>query len=332
MRSALVLLFACLGVAAQVEAQSSPNAPVAVRVSLDRTAIWVGDRVHVTVELVSQPGTDVLLEDLAKERLPIHGGEVLAVEADQKESESGSVRTMRYSVTSYSVEGADLVIDAFPVRYFARRTAGAGVETAPAGQVVVPRRVIAVRSTLPGGERLPELREAVELHVQPPYLRHAERAGLVLIALAIVPVGLMVLDVAGRVRRARAGRPRRVNRRQQASALEELSALDPASHEERVRALERLDALVRDHLRAAAAIPAHALTPAEIREALKQRESHAPGLRVAGLARSSAVAPETVESLLSDCERARYAVDPVSAETWSESLTTAKAILRGRTA
>jgi hypothetical protein len=315
-RLLLSLLVASLALPAALSGQSPAVPKVTVQVSIDRTAAWIGDRVHYTIEFLCEGDADLLAEDLAKEKLPLRGGEVLSVETEHEPSAAGSVRRWRYTITSYAVDAAEISIESFPVRYFSRRTIGSTTQTPPAGQVTVARRVLALRSTLPDGGRLPELREPAALRVQPGYLRYLRPAGLVLVAIAIVPVALMLLDAGGWIRRARATRPRRESRRGHATALEELTLLQPASHQDRVRALAQLDHLVRDHLRLTTGIPAHALTPAEIGDELKGRPERTDA--------------HTVESLLARCERARYAPDPVPSDAWNESLSTAQALLRGR--
>ena len=64
-------------VAAPVGAEALAKA-VQVRASVDRTAIWVGDRVTYAVDIVCARGVEILLDDLAKEKLRVNGLEVLS--------------------------------------------------------------------------------------------------------------------------------------------------------------------------------------------------------------------------------------------------------------
>jgi hypothetical protein len=297
-------------------AAQSDIATIDVRRSVDRTAVWVGDTVRYTLEFSLPSDLDVLAEDVTKERLPVKGADVLAIEMSERRTASGWVRIIDVTMATYAVDAPEIVIEGFPVRYFSRRTVGS-TQVAPAGQVVVPRTVVTIRSTLPDSGRLPDLREPRGVRQAPRYLRFAQPVGLAMVALAVVPVGLLLLDVAGRVRRLRAGGPRRKARRMQAGALAALSASDPASPQERVEAFERLDRLVRDHLELVAGIPARALTPAEITTALQAR----PG-----------TPSESIESLLATCERARYAPDPLGAEVWRDAVSAAERIVGSRSA
>jgi hypothetical protein len=83
-----------------------------------------------------------------------------------------------------------------------------------------------------------------------------------------------------------------------------------------VRAFERLDRVVRQHIELTTGIPALALTPGEIARALRER----PG----------PTAADDIEALLDTCERARYAADPIQGDEWDRSLRAAEGVVRGR--
>ena len=306
---ALTLLWSAPGLA-------QGGAQVEVRRSVDRTAVWVGDRLRYTIEFTMAGDLDVLAEDVARQRLPIKGGDVIGHDTSERVTASGRVRIVQFTITTVAVNAPEIVIEQFPVRYFSRRTVGE-TQVAPAGQVTVPRLVIPIRSTLPDTGRLPELREPQTLASPAPYLRFARRVGLVLMALALVPVVVMLVDVGAYVRRVRAGSPRRKAWRAHGHLLEELAARHPETPHERLEAYERLDHLVRDHLEVAAAIPARALTPAEIGIALRDR-------------RAGGGLPDTIQSLLTDCERSRYAPDPPSSDAWRDAVNAAAEIVRLR--
>ena len=63
-------------------------APVQVQTSVTRTAVWVGDPVTYTVELTCAPKIDILADDLAAERLPLTGLELLGVEVERDASDT----------------------------------------------------------------------------------------------------------------------------------------------------------------------------------------------------------------------------------------------------
>ena len=306
-----------LGLAAVDLLQPQPPAgQVAVRVAVERTAVWVGDRLQYTLEFTSPESLDVLPEDLAKERLPVRGAEVRAVEVSAAEIAGSTIRRVRYTLATFAVDTKEITIDSFAVRYFARHTVGATTQVAPLGEITVPRTIVAIRSTLPDSGRLPDFRTPVGLRAAPRYAPLAQPIGVALIAIAIVPVAVLVLNVAGRIRQLRAGTPRRRARRQHTSEMDELSTLAPVTQEECVRAYERLDRVLRQHLELRAGLPAAALTPAEIARALRE-----------GPSSSSA---DDVEAVLDTCERARYAPGPIPDDQWLHTLRVAEGVVRRR--
>ena len=126
------------------------GAAVQVRASVDRTAIWVGDRVTYTVDIVCARGVEILLDDLAKEKLRVNGLDV--VSSDTTTTVDASERTtyrLRYVLTTYRVDVPSLSIEPLSARYYARRPGQRLQDIAPAGEVQVPGAVIAFRSTLP---------------------------------------------------------------------------------------------------------------------------------------------------------------------------------------
>ena len=315
MKTPILLLAALLATTSLARAQSAAE-KVTVRVFTERTAVWTGDRVQYTLEFMCPGALDVLPEDLAKERLPLRGAEVLTVDTAEESVPNGTIRRVRYNLATYAVDVKEITIDAFTVRYLSRRTIGATTQTAPLGEIGVPRTIIAIRSTLPDSGRLPDFRTPAGLRQAPRYARFARPVGWALVAIAILPVALVVLDVAGRLRRLRAGTPRRRVKRQHTTEIEELSNLSPGTADERVRAFERLDRVVRQHIELTTGIPALALTPGEIARALRER----PG----------PTAADDIEALLDTCERARYAADPIQGDEWDRSLRAAEGVVRGR--
>ena len=288
---------------------TSAQVPVEVRTTVSRSAVWPGDRTIFTVELRCAPQFDILFDDLAAGRLRVDGGEVVDVQEDH--DERGQLRRFRYTLVTYRVDIPEMRIAAFPVRYYMRRAGG--VQGAPAGQVMVPPTLVAVRSVIPDGEGTPTVRVPAGFRPAPRYLALAQPLGLILIALAIVPVIVMSIDVAGRARRMWERFRVRRSGRQHRGTLEDLRATAPGSDTERIQAFDRLDELVREHLTFATGINAQALTPAEIRHAVEQRAPTRPAA--------------DIEDLLAACERARYAPDPPDAEAWTDALQGAEQVL-----
>jgi hypothetical protein len=285
--------------------------PVQVRTSLTRTAVWVGDPVTYMVELKCAPKVDILTDDLAAERLPLTGLELLGVEVERDASIPDRVtHRMRYRLVAYDPDAPSLSVGAIPVRYYFQQAGKKAEDVVPAGEVKVPPLALSLRSTIPEGVTA-ELRDDRSVRPLPRWVRFVRPVGLTLVVLAVTPVALWVADLALRARRrARSGAPRRQSRRQRLAALKEIKALDVSSPDALRRAYAQLDDWVRTNLQQATGVAALALTPAEIGAATTR------GRRPLRM--------EQVQHVLLECERAKYAPDDPSADDWQTVLVEAE--------
>ncbi|HEY2431645.1 MAG TPA: hypothetical protein VGI12_03155 [Vicinamibacterales bacterium] len=294
----------------------APRAAAAV----DRTAVWIADRVVYSVEIVCAPGVDILLDDLAKEKLRLNGLEV--VSSDSSAATDASDRTthrFRYVLTTYRVDTPAPAIEPIAVRYYARRQGERLQDIAPAGEVQVPGAVLAFRSTLPENQPDVAVRDG-----RPPAPRRvlygrAAQFGVALVVLSLAPA-LVVLAAA--LRRRTAARPARRSTRQikqdQRATLERLRTMDVSTEADRRRACDEISAAIRGYVASHARMSAPALTADEIGAALAARGGRLPR--------------ETVVSLLRTCDEARYqpASAVLSEAACRDALATAEQVLSGR--
>jgi hypothetical protein len=291
---------------------------VQVRSSVDRTAIWVADRVTFTVDVICDRGVDILLDDLAKEKLRVNGMEVIA--SDSSATTDASERTthkLRYVMTTYRVDSPALSVEPISVRYYARRPGQRLQDMAPAGEVTVPGAAIAFRSTLPDNQQIYGLRDLRLAAARHPFFVRAQSIGIALVVVSIAPA-LFVLG-AGVRRQTLARAPGRRSARQLKKArrdtLERLRALDVSTEDERRRAYDEISTAVREHVAGVSGVPAPSLTAAEIDEALQAARGR--------------VSRESVTSLLSGCDAARYGPTSAvpSADQCRDALSTAEQVL-----
>jgi hypothetical protein len=313
-RAAFVMLIL---VALQAPAQvSAPR----VSASVDRTAMWVADRVVYTVEIACAPGVDILLDDVAKEKLRLNGLEVLSSDsAVTTDAESRTTYRIRYVLTTYHVDNPSPSIEAMSVRYYARRQGERLQDVAPAGDVQVPGAILAFRSTLPENQPDFAVRDGRAPAPRRAAFARAAQIGLALVVLSLVPA-LVVAATA--VRRRTAGQPARRSARQakldQRAAAERLRTMDVATEADRRRACDEISAAVRGYIASHSRVPAAALTPVEIDAALAQRGSRIPR--------------ETVVALLTACDEARYqpASSTMSVQACRDAIASAEQVLGGR--
>lgn len=313
-----VLLTAVIVVCARVA--SGAEAQVRATSSVDRTAIWVADRVTYTIDVVCDRGVDILLDDLAKEKLRLNGLEILSSDSSQTtDAADRTTHRLRYVMTTYRVDTPALSVEPVSVRYYARRPGQRLQDMAPAGEVVVPGAAIAFRSTLPDRQPIYGLRDARDRSPRDPFFVRAQSIGVALVIVSLAPA-LLVLAAALRRRTLRAPgrRSARQARKDKRDALERLRTLDVSSEEERRRAYDEISAAVREHVAAAASVPAPSLTAAEVQTELEGARGRVPR--------------ETVAALLAECDAARYGPPDAmpSAQQCRDALTTAEQVLAGR--
>jgi hypothetical protein len=268
-------------------------APVSAHAEVSRTAVWVGDPIAYTVEIVCQPGTDILTEDLSRDRLRLQGLEVSDVQTEEETRPDGTiVHRAHYTLASYSTDTTSLRIEPLRVRYYVRRPGERIDAITPAGEVEVSSIDHARRSTLPDREPA-----GIRFRTMAPSMAAWTRLllplGLLAVALSFLPAAL---GLAAGVARRREEKARRLSKRRSPEehrtaleAIRDLSASpDVAAQRE---AFDRLDAFIRDCL-IELDIPARSMTPAEIEGRIGEALRGMPADRIA--------------SVLRECQRVRY--------------------------
>jgi hypothetical protein len=289
---------------------------VRARAFTDRTAIWVGDRVTYTVEIVCPRGTDVLLDDLSKDKLKLDGFDAIGTDSSQTTAADGTTtHDFRYVLTTFHVDMPAVGVEPFSVRYYLSRPGQRMQDAAPAGEIKIPGVSVALRSTLPDGQETYALRDARVQRSRVWIAAKAKLLGLALVILSLVPAVVLGLAlVRGRLRhpeRATARRAR-INHR---ALLEELRAMDVATEAERRSAYDRISAAVRQHVESVSGVAGPSLTASELEVAL------------AGDGRR--LDTPTIVELLASCDAARYApIDhPTDAQACRDAIARAEAIL-----
>lgn len=299
---------------AVASAQQAPQ----VSSSVDRTAIWVADRVTYSVDLVCAPGVDVLLDDISKEKLRLTGFEIVSTDATATtDAEGRTTHHLKYVLTTYKVDVPTLVIEPLTIRYYAGRPGQRLQESAPAGEVRIPGASVAFRSTLPDNPSTSVLRDGREPAERPWIFAKARQAGLAAVILSLAPAAFVLAGaIRRRTRAVVSKRSRRRVRADHRATLERLRTLDVATEDDRRRAYDEISAAVREHVAARSHVPAAALTAEELDAALASAGGRLPR--------------ESIASLLNACDAARYAPPRAlpSAEQCRDALSTAEQLLQ----
>jgi hypothetical protein len=304
------------------QAPSSEQADVTVQTRLDRPALWVADRLTYTIEITCRRGFDILVDDLSRDKLKLEGLEIVSSDSTRDAGQDEIIRhEFRYLLTTYRVDVATPRIGPMSVRYYVKRPGQRLEDSAPAGAVQVPAATVAFRSLLPDDQPSYDVRDSQPAAARPLAFRLLAPVGLGLIILSVAPVAVLVIALVRRSVEARRGSTRRSLRHARTEAREALEAVratDPSSPEARRDAFLRLDALVRHHLADDWGVAAPGLTRPEIAASLASRASPAPA--------------ELVDSVLANCEVARYAPPAFlpGVEAWRETLARAEQVLGAR--
>ncbi len=315
MFAAALVIAAGSALLAQTPAATVPT----VRAMTDRTAMWIGDRVTYTVEVVCPRGVDVLEDDLSKEKLQLDGLEVVGADNTRTEGAGGvTTRRFNYLLTSYRPEIRSRRIGSLTVRYYMTRPGQRLEDTPPAGSIRVPGTVVAFRSMLPEDVDTPGIRDVRPFEPRARMYTLARPVGLGLVVLSIAPAVIWGTALLARARMRKSQRSARQVRREERASLEAVRAMSIESETGRREAFDQIDRLVRAHLHDATGIAGPSLTPAEVAPALSRR--------------SSRLDPANVAAVLAACERARYGPPDAlpSAEECRDALARTETLLGSR--
>lgn len=292
-RIALIALAAAGVLAVDLAAAQTTGQEVQVRTWVDRTALWVGDRVVYTIEIACQRGVDVLADDVGRDKLKLEGLEVVDSSTDRESAADGGTRyRFRYVLTTYRTDTQTLSIAPLRVRYAVRRAGQRLEDAAPAGDVEAPGATLALRSVLPEDPGTAAIRSDKPPPPRRPLLAALQSIGIALVIISIVPAAMAAAGWIRRAAKPRLRRSARAVRHDEHASLEAVRAMPLDTVDRRREAFTKLETLVREHLRDVAGVEAAGLTPADVAAALA-------GARLNGTG-------ELVAEVLGTCERARY--------------------------
>ncbi|MEI6669769.1 MAG: hypothetical protein WCP29_16590 [Acidobacteriota bacterium] len=266
---------------------------VVVKSSVDRSAIWIGDRFAFIVDVDCSHGTDILTDDLSRDRLKMDDLDILGVEESREDKGDGRiVYRFTYRLTTYSFEPASKRIGELRLRYYVRRPGQRPEEIEPAGEVTVPGLNVYVRSLLPDDANETRYRNQRSAVPRATVFALMGRLGIGVVIVSVVPAVLWLVALQRKWSHRRRRMSVRQLRHDERASLDDVRALDVESEAGRKDVYDRLCALLRTHVTGAWGVNAEGLTSAEI----------ALALSAAGKTDVSAEATAFLDS----CENARY--------------------------
>ena len=172
-----LLLFVAVELEAATASQKG-QVPFSVTTRLDRTAIWVGDSLEYTIQVIHPRSVQFVVDDLKKENLSLPPFVLRDVRAEERDwRDDKKLFEVVLLLTTYESGKSDLLVPPVALYYF-RRDGTVSEKDARAQAIRVPPQKIALRSTLPGGQS--KLREFKQIQpVDPTFAFGALALGLI---------------------------------------------------------------------------------------------------------------------------------------------------------
>ena len=121
---------------------------MAVKVSVDRTALYPGDRLNYVVRVEHSPDVEFVQDHVRKDQLSLDPFEVLTTGTKSGDLPGGrKFFEVTLLLTTYDVVHPNAIVPSFNLFYF-RRSQTANKDTTPAETLAVPPLKIALRSTI----------------------------------------------------------------------------------------------------------------------------------------------------------------------------------------
>jgi hypothetical protein len=291
--AALCVLLLCVAVDLEAApAKEKPQPLFSITTRLDRTAIWVGDSLEYTIEVIHPRTVQFVLENLKKENVSLPPFTLHAIRAEEREWRNNQkLLQVVLLLTTYESSKSELMIPPVALYYFTRDGTLSDKE-ARAQVVRLPPQRIALRSTLSGGPV--RLREFKEIHS----VQFAPAIGT--LVLGLIGIGFVGSRVAVYLWRSAhrdktVKRPvsRRVRQRWIHDGLSRIRKLAHDSPQDEKTFYAETNRFLRQYLTDWLNVEARGLTPPEAAEALQ----------AAGYNGAFA---QQVRTVLEQCEQAQY--------------------------
>jgi hypothetical protein len=276
------------------KAAPAKAAPVAITGQVDKSAIWVGDVLRYTLQVVHDPNVELVLDNFTKDRLPVTPFAVRDIEIKRSDWAGGKQAAKNtLLLTTLAAGETELTIPPVQVYYFIR-DAGAAKAERPVDTIAAPAVKVGLRSALVPDNLAPRTSKTLS----------APGLAAVLTPLVLGLAGLLLLLAYAGWRlwqRMHSGdTTRKLSREAREKIAQEslarMRANMAASGADPRQWSGEMATAVRGLVTELYQIPATSLTPEEIETALMQ-EGADPGLIA------------QIKTILARCEELRYGKD-----------------------
>ena len=288
-----LLLFVAVDLAlAAAPASQKPQPLFTIATRLDRTAIWVGDPLEYTIEVIHPPNVQFVLDNLKKENLALPPFVLRAVRAEERKWH-GNQKLLQVVLflTTYESGKSELMVPPVALYYF-KRDGTLAEKEARAQAIRIPPQKIALRSTLSGGQ--PRLREFKPIHpVELSYAIGALVLGLIGMGFVGSRVAVGLWRTVHRDNTIKRPVSRRVRRRWIDDGLQRIRKMAQDSPQDPKTFHAEVGQFVRQYLTEWLDVEARGLTPVEAENALRE-------------AGCNGAFAQRVRTVLEQCEQTQY--------------------------
>jgi len=290
-----VLCVLLLFVAVELEAAPASQKgqlPFSVTTRLDRTAIWVGDSLEYTIQVIHPRSVQFVVDDLKKENLSLPPFVLRAIRVEEREwRDDKKLFEVVLLLTTYESGKSELVVPPVALYYF-RREGTVSEKEARAQAIRIPPQKIALRSTLPGGQA--KLREFKQIHpVDPTYAIGALVLGLIGMGFVGSRATARLWHAVHRDKVIKRPVSRRVRERWIHEGLQRIRQMAKEPAKDSPIFYAEIGQFVRQYLTEWLDVEARGLTPGEAEQALQA-------------AGCNGAFAQRVRAVLEQCEEAQY--------------------------
>ena len=287
-----LLLFVAVELEAATTSQKAPS-PFAVTTRLDRTAIWVGDSLQYTIQVIHPRNVQFVVDDLKKENLSLPPFVLRDIRAEERDwRDDKKLFEVVLLLTTYESGKSDLLVPPVALYYF-RREGTVSDKEARAQAIRIPPQKIALRSTLPGGQS--RLREFKQIHpVDPAYAIGALVLGLIGMGFVGSRATARLWHAVHRDKIVKRPVSRRVRERWIQQGLGRIRQIAKEPPKESQTFYAESGQFMRQYLTEWLDVEARGLTPGEAEQALQA-------------AGCNGAFAQRVRTILEQCEEAQYA-------------------------
>ncbi len=262
---------------------------------VNKTALFPGEHISYTIEVICDANVDILSEDLAGDELILNGLELISSIVEIDNSGNRTRYTFSYIMTTFEAKDTPLSIDELRVRYYFKRPGQRIEDVATVGNVVIPPVDLVLASTLPSTLENLQLRDMQGPVATSTDINWIGMTGILLVLISMFPVGSAGYAYMQKRKLELEAEQAKETVTVTTNVFNELRAIDTTDDLNRRQAFQQLETIIREFIEQTTRQNSDALTASDLAK-------HQ-------LICDSALPVEGLVKVLNHCEYARYGAD-----------------------